>query len=81
MYIQWSTDNVDHNLAILDGKETFHGIGILVAVTPSGSFSQLTQITRLKKEKLVAEIFKDEECQSLIPMVPQHWKALRRLVL
>ena len=57
--IQWSADNVDYNLATLDGKGTFHGMGIVAAVTPSGSFSQLTQLTRLKKEKPVAEIVKD----------------------
>ena len=60
-FIQWSVDNVDDNLATLDGKGMFHGIGIVVAVTSSVSFSQLTQITRLKKKKPVAEIIKDRE--------------------
>ena len=41
-FIQWSTNNVDDNLATLDGKRTFHGMGIVAAVTPSGSFSQFT---------------------------------------
>ena len=40
-FIQWSADNVDNNLAILYGKGTFHGLGIVAVVTPSGSFSQL----------------------------------------
>ena len=35
-------------------------MGIVAAVTPSGSFSQLTQITRLKKKKPVTEIVKDK---------------------
>ena len=34
-------------------------MGIVAAVYPSGSLSQLTQITRLKKKKPVAEIVKD----------------------
>ena len=58
-FIQWSTDNVDHNLATLGGKGTFHGMGILAAVIPFGSFSQLTQITRLKEKKPADEIVKN----------------------
>ena len=54
-------------------------MGIVAAVTPSGSFSQLTQITRLKKKKPVTEIVKDRGVL-LITMVPQHWRAFRRLV-
>ena len=27
-------DNVDHNLATLDGKMTFHGMGVIAASTP-----------------------------------------------
>ena len=57
--IHWSADNVDYNLAKLDEKGTCHGMGIVAAVIPSGSFSQLTQLTRLKKKKPVAEIVKD----------------------
>ena len=58
-FIQWSVDNVDHNLGTLDGKGTFYGMGIVVVVLPSGCFSQLIQITKLKKKKPIAEIVKD----------------------
>lgn len=32
---QYVGDNVDHDIATLDGKNTFHGMGIIAAVTPS----------------------------------------------
>ena len=38
MFIQYAADNVDHNLRTLDGHDTFHGMGMIAAVTP-GSFS------------------------------------------
>lgn len=33
-FIQYAADNVDHNTVTLDGKGTFHGMGIIGAVTP-----------------------------------------------
>ena len=32
-FIQYIADNVDHNIATLDGKDTFHGMGIIAART------------------------------------------------
>lgn len=32
--IQLVADNVDHNLVTLDGKNTFHGMGIIATITP-----------------------------------------------
>ena len=57
-FVQWSVDNVDHNLATLDGKGTFHGMGIIASVTPSGSIEQLKDIKRLKKRCLLSEVTK-----------------------
>ena len=31
--LQYAADNVDHNIRTLDGKNTFHGMGILAAFT------------------------------------------------
>ena len=28
-------DNVDHNIITIDGKGTFHGMGIIAALTPA----------------------------------------------
>ena len=50
-FIQWSADNVDHNLATLDGNNTFHGMGIVASVTPTSSFNKLTDMKRLKRKK------------------------------
>ncbi len=33
-FLQYAADNVDHNSVTLDGKGTFHGMGIICAVTP-----------------------------------------------
>ena len=32
---QWVADNVDHNIATLDGRGTFHGVGIISVSTPT----------------------------------------------
>lgn len=37
-FTQWIGDNVDHNIATLDGKQTFHGMGIVCVTT--GQFGQ-----------------------------------------
>ena len=34
-FTQWVADNVDHNIATLDGRDTFHGMGIIAVSTPS----------------------------------------------
>ena len=57
-FVQWSANNVDHNLATLDGKGTFHGMGIIASVTPPGSIEQLKDVKRLKKRCLVSEVTK-----------------------
>lgn len=33
-FLQYVADNVDHNVRTLDGYNTFHGMGIIAAVTP-----------------------------------------------
>ena len=38
--IQFSADKVDHNIATVDGNGTFHGIGIIAAVTPQLKISK-----------------------------------------
>ena len=35
-FTQWAADNADHNKATLDGKHTFHGMGMISVTT--GSF-------------------------------------------
>jgi len=33
-FVQYAADNVDHNIRTLDGHGTFHGMGMIAAVTP-----------------------------------------------
>ena len=33
-FVQYGADNVDHNICTLDGHGTFHGMGMIDAVTP-----------------------------------------------
>ena len=34
-FTQWVADNVDHNLATLDGQNTFHGMGVIALSSPT----------------------------------------------
>ncbi|XP_069109699.1 uncharacterized protein [Argopecten irradians] len=59
--IQFVADNVDHNLRTLDGKGTFHGMGIIAGITPQTprrrpiprndvSISDVTSLARINIE-------------------------------
>ena len=61
-FTQWAADNVDHNVATLDGQGTFHGIGILAISTAKDhaplkvqswiiSRQQYTKVNVLVKDK------------------------------
>ena len=36
-FTQWVADNVDHNVASLDGQGSLHGMGIIAVSTPEGN--------------------------------------------
>ena len=57
-FVQWSADIVDRNLATLDGKGTFHWIGIIAWVTPSSGLKQFKDIKMLKRRCLVYDFTK-----------------------
>ena len=48
MFCQFVADNVDHNIDILDGKETFHGMGV-IACSINSSEEYHGRIKRLAK--------------------------------
>ena len=53
-YKQWLADNVDHNVATLTDKGTFHGMGIICVDTkPTGSFRKIPRL----KERQPAALF------------------------
>ena len=59
-FAQWSADNVDHNTATLDGKGTFHGMGVIVSVTPINTNLRSQAIKRLKTRSLVSDVVTDK---------------------
>lgn len=46
-FVQYGADNVDHNICTLDGHGTFHGMGMIVAVTPETSLGQSIPRTKV----------------------------------
>ena len=53
MSVLFAADNMDHNIITVDGKGTFHGMGVIAAVTPGKQTSHLIprrQISELKTE-------------------------------
>ena len=66
-FAQWSADNVDHNSVTLDGKNTFHGMGIIVSTstTEDNLVAALPPIAR--KERIpVKQLTHDKG----VPIVP-----------
>ena len=60
-FTQWIADNIDHNLATLNGQGTFHGMGIIAVSTPKGG-TELTSNSReikMQKPMKVSELLKD----------------------
>ena len=39
--LQYAADNVDHNIQTIDGKGTFHGMGIIAMVTPGTNLTRI----------------------------------------
>ena len=53
-FIQYMADNIDHNTATLDGLKTFHGMGIMSAVTPAVSSKLVVRRrTDIKAEEII----------------------------
>ena len=51
-FVQYVADNVDHNIRTLDGNDTFHGMGIIAAVTPGTMQSQLVPRRQVNAEDI-----------------------------
>ena len=54
-FVQYSADNVDHNSRTLDGKNTFHGMGVIACVTLAVSISRIP-VTRTLSRKPLPDI-------------------------
>ena len=42
-FTQWVADNIDHNVATLDGQGTFHGMGVIAVSTPKNNKPIITK--------------------------------------
>lgn len=59
-FVQFIYDNADHNTRTIDGNNTLHAMGTVMAVTPASAVSKLSDYDRLKKlppAKEIAESF------------------------
>ena len=52
-FVQYSVDNVDHNTRTIDGKRTFHGMGIISMATHKNDITLIRNraIKRLTSQK------------------------------
>ena len=76
-FVQWIADNFDHNVRTLDGKGTFHGMGIIAAVTPSIATENFQSYKRSSVRKSVKEI----TAKKGIPIIEYFGKATPASVL
>ncbi len=67
-FVQYAADNVDHNSRTLDGHNTFHGMGMIVAITPENQCAK--PIPRVKVT------YKDV---AIVGRVPIHFHKQERL--
>ena len=52
-FIQHIVDNVDHNIQTIDGLNTFHGMGIIAAVTPRVTSTKLVPKTDVSSKNIM----------------------------
>ena len=53
-FVQYVTDNVDHDIRTLDGCGTFHGMGIIAAVTPKRDVTSVIKRVSVSAEEIAA---------------------------
>ena len=79
-FIQWSADNVDHNILTLTGKGTFHGMGI-ISMTSSTSGSKSPVVIKRLKKKLPSTAFIDDIGIPVLNFLGSSAQGLRKLKL
>lgn len=53
-FLQYAADNVDHNIRTIDGKNTFHGMGIIVGITPKTTTTKPVRRINVTNEDIKA---------------------------
>ena len=57
LFPQWVADNVDHDIATLSGKNTFHGMGIICASSkPGGNFGSIPRLFKKPAKEFSKEL-------------------------
>ena len=64
-FMQYVADNVDHNVRTLDGRGTFHGMGIIsVSTFPKGTFGcGCHRVSRTSKRLTATHVTKADRCK------------------
>ena len=58
-FTQWVGDNVDHNSGTLDGKSSFHGMGVIAVSTPTDGQQQAIErqaVQRVKRKPVATAV-------------------------
>ena len=53
-FVQFIGDNVDHNIGTIDGLNTFHGMGIIAAITPQQEHRHIIPRIKTTSEDIIA---------------------------
>lgn len=53
-FIQYSGDNVDHNIRTIDGENTFHGMGIISIITPGPTLTHTVPRTQVSRNQIAS---------------------------
>ena len=68
-FVQFAADNADNNNCTIDGKDTFHAMGMIAAVTPASKYEQ----KEIPWHPLTTSDIK--EAAVIVPIVPFPHKA------
>ena len=81
-FVQYSTDNVDHNLRTLDGTGTFHGMGNIAAIMPGTKATIPIPITKVSAED-IAKVRQIDICPFIGPLenTPLHYQELQSIAV
>ncbi|KAJ8417480.1 hypothetical protein AAFF_G00287070 [Aldrovandia affinis] len=79
-FVQYAADNVDHNIRTLDGNNTFHGMGMIAAITPATKSSNpilRAKVTRSDMSMVFPEVEFDPKTDTDLHVL--FWEFLSRL--
>ena len=79
VFTQWVADNVDHNIATLTGKGTFHGMGVISCST--SLVTNLTQKIKRLKERKWTSTFVEHRGIEIIPYSGSSYNGLLKIKL